>query len=170
MLAGFPSIRQADDDARGLVAAYIATVDEFAPWVVDQACRQWSGDARREGRTLAFPPSAAELWELCGRIAGRFIRERAKLQHALTAITYPSDGKEHARIVMGFDTLREHLAARIEDNKRRPMTPAEARAALERRCAELGVDPAEIDRVPDQPEAMRKLGKEAGRIIRGLRS
>ncbi len=146
MLAGFPSARQAGDDARVVLAAYVTLVDEFPPWAVAEACRRRA--------TGAFPPSAGELREGCLQVVDRYRRERGKLQQALTAQRQPTPAGEKERVSTGFDSLRAEIAAQPAVKKQ--MTPEEARAALVKRCEELGIDPAVIDRVEDRGAPMWK--------------
>jgi hypothetical protein len=156
MLAGFPSNRQAGDEARAVLAAYLLMIGDFPPWAVAEACRQWVVRAKEKGQTLAFPPSAAELREVCGDIVRRYQTERARLTLALAAKARATDPAEHAHVAAGFDAVTAEMRAGRPDRKRE-VTPGEARAALERQCAELGIDPAEIDKVRDQPLSFRKL-------------
>lgn len=158
MLAGYPSVRQSGDDARTLLLAYVTMVEDYAPWAVTEAVRRWQATATGEGRTLAFPPSAAELREACQSVVWRYQAERGKLKQALEAKTQPIPKGEHSRVSAGLDALRDEIAASASDGRRkRPMTQAEATTALEKRCAELGVDPRAIEALPDQPISMRRL-------------
>lgn len=156
MLGGFPSLRQSGDSARALLTSYTVMVEDFPPWAVTTACQHWGESARREGRSLAFPPSAEELREECRRVVRRPTEERGRLTQVLAARTAPALPGERSRVSAGFDALRQEVAATLPPQKR-PPTAAEARANLERTCAELGIDPAEIDRVKDQPLSFRKL-------------
>lgn len=163
MLAGYPSVRQSGDDARTLLLAYVSMVEDFAPWAVTEAVRRWQTTATGEGRTLAFPPSAAELREACQSVVWRYQAERGKLKQALTAKTQPIPKDEHSRVSAGLDDFRAELAASV--NRKTDMTPSQARAALEARCAELGVDPKVIDDIRDQPVTARHVSEGAAKAI-----
>lgn len=154
MLAGFPSNRQTGEEARAVLTAYVTLLDEFPPWLVSEACRRWSrNESQEKYSSLAFPPSAAQLREVCEGIATRFRGERAKLATALAAKTQPLGADEKARVSAGFDKIRGELRAAGVERKREP-TFAEARATFEQRCAELGIDPANVK---EQPNTFRKL-------------
>jgi hypothetical protein len=148
MFAGYPSARQSGDDARTLLIAYLSMVDEFPPWAVSEACRRRAA--------AAFPPSASELREGCSQVVSRYQQERQKLRQALTAKTQPAPPGERERVSAGMDALRSEVAARAGEKRRD--TAAEARAALEKRCADLGIDPAAIDAVPDIKSSARSIG------------
>lgn len=144
MLAGFPSARQAGDDARVVLAAYVTLVDEFPPWAVAEACRRRA--------TGAFPPSAGELREGCLQVVDSYRRERGKLHQVLNAKRQEIPAGETERVSAGFAALRAEIAGQRTVKKQ--MSPEEARAALVKRCEELGIDPAVIDRVEDRGAPM----------------
>ncbi len=146
MLTGFPSVRQTGDDVRVLAASYMAMVDEFPPWAVAEACRRRA--------TGAFPPSAGELREGCLQVVDSYRRERGKLQQVLNAKRQEVPAGETERVSAGVAELRVELAGQRAVKKQ--MTPEEARAALVKRCEELGIDPAVIDRVEDRGAPMWK--------------
>jgi hypothetical protein len=163
MLSGFPSARQSDDDARNMVGAYVDLLGEYPPWAVDEARQWWIANARKDWRSLAFPPSAVEWADGCQRITERFSSEISKLVSALAARGLPPTPKckpEPCLYNPGlgpvggfFDKPRGGTTARFVQ------TESEARTALAARCAELGVDPKAIDAVPDQPLGFRKIMK-----------
>lgn len=150
LLAGFPSARVADGEAKFVIAAYVSALDDMPPWAVKEAAEQWSRG--REGEAPAFAPSSAQLHASAERLVSRFAAELLSIHKLLTARIQPIPADEHARVSEGFDRLRAEL---------RKDAPAAARAAMaksafEARCAELGIDP---NSVPDQPPAMAKIAK-----------
>jgi hypothetical protein len=143
-----------------MLAAYVDLLGEHPPWAVDEARKQWIANARREGQSLAFPPSAVEWVDRCERVTKMFRSEMLDLGMALSAkgLPPPPKGKsEPCRYspdigpVVGFsDKSKGASTARFVQSE------SEARTALAARCAELGVDPKAIDAVPDQPLGFRR--------------
>jgi hypothetical protein len=155
MLTGFPSIRQSGDDARSMVAAYVDLLGGYPPWTVDEARKQWIANARKEGQSLAFPPSAVEWADRCERLANKFHSEATELVNALAAKGLPLPKKDKPgpchydpSIGPGVGFFDKSSGTNTARNLQ---TEGEARTALVARCAELGIDPKAIDAVPNQP-------------------
>ena len=144
MLASYPSARAAGEEARMVIAAYVSSLSDLPPWAVQEAARQWArGKAGSDAP--AFPPSSAQLYASAETSIARFRLERSRIADALQSAEHQPTDSERARVSAGFDDL-------LATFRRTRSKEADARASLEQRCHDLGIDPAAIDAVPDQPE------------------
>lgn len=155
LLAGFPSARAGDEEAKFVIASYVSALDDLPPWAVRVAAEQWSRG--REGEAPAFAPSSAQLHASAERLVSRFAAEQMSLHRLLTARTQPIPEAEHSRVSEGFDRLRAELRKDVPDAAKATV----ARAAFDARCAELGIDP---DSVPDAKPGGERLKMDLMRV------
>lgn len=145
MLASYPSARTVGEEARMVITAYVSSLSDLPPWAVQDAARQWArGKAGSDAP--AFPPSSAQLYASAEANISRLQLERSRIADALQAVEHQPTDTEKARVAEGFDRLRNSLSAR------KTLEQDSARASLEQRCRDLGIDPSVIDTIKDQPE------------------
>lgn len=144
MLASYPSARAGADEARMVIAAYVSNLSDLPPWSVGEAAKQWArGKAGSDAP--AFPPSSAQIYASAEANIARLRLERSRIADALQAIEHQPTELERARVAAGFDRLRDSLSPREK------LEEESARASLEQRCHDLGIDPSVIDTIKDQP-------------------
>ena len=144
MLASYPSARAGADEARMVIAAYVSALSDLPPWSVGEAAKQWArGKAGSDAP--AFPPSSAQLYASAEANISRLRLERSRIADALEAVEHQPSELERARVAAGFDRLRDSLSPR------KKLEGDSARASLEQRCRDLGIDPSVIDTIKDQP-------------------
>jgi hypothetical protein len=145
MLASYPSARTVGEEARMVIAAYVSSLSDLPPWSISDAAKQWArGKAGSDAP--AFPPSSAQLYASAEANISRLRLERSRIADALQAVEHQPTDDERARVAAGFDRLRDSLSPR------KKLERDSARASLEQRCRDLGIDPSAIDAVPNQPE------------------
>jgi hypothetical protein len=80
MLSGWVNAKVADPAAK--VSAYVAALADLPVWAVEQVCHDVAR-GRIEGLDAAFPPSAAQLHQLCEDAVAR-LRKEANDLHAVS--------------------------------------------------------------------------------------
>lgn len=144
MLASYPSARTVGDEARMVIAAYVSSLSDLPPWAVLEAARTWArGKAGSDAP--AFPPSSAQLYASAEATISRLRLERSRIVDALQAIEHQPTDTERERVSTGFDNL-------LTEFGRKRNQQVDSMSALEQRCRDLGIDPAVIDTIKDQPE------------------
>lgn len=129
----FPSTRL-DGNAEETMAAYAADLSGYPLWVIDAACKKVIAGQGEVSR--AFAPSSIELRAICEREYGWARAELAMTRNILDAEIYREPTQEErAKVIAEFQRLVQELKLNedpISKNKSRPLTKAEAEAALER--------------------------------------
>lgn len=133
LMLSFPSARVSGEDARTMLAAYVAALTDLPPWAVNEAARRWTRG--RAGGVKAFPPSSAELHEAANQIVEGFKFEAAMLERMLAGVVETEP----------MPTLSRERRADMHVQVQRAI----AKASLDQRAAAQGLDPkavmAEID-------------------------
>lgn len=85
MMLSIPSGRANGDEARAIVSAYVATLADMPPWVVERAAMRFaSGEVANVNR--AFAPSGAEVRKEADRLLVPYRAEIMRLQQILGGI------------------------------------------------------------------------------------
>lgn len=132
----YPSMRLPDEQLEATMAAYAADLVKYPLWAIDTACKRFI--AGMEDGSKVFVPSSAQLAIACDSALAGFRVELKKLDQVLNADVYrePS-AEERAKVRAEFQKLVEELQLNMDPRDKapersRPMTKAEAEAALER--------------------------------------
>lgn len=132
----FPSTRLPEGQAEAMMAAYAADLSGFPLWAIDAACLAVIGG--RADVSKSFAPSSIELREACVKAMAPVHVEIAELRKVLDAEIYHEPGPdEKARVQAMFRDLVDELKLNVDPRDhvpkaQRPLTRAEAEAALER--------------------------------------
>lgn len=133
LLLTYPNARPTGEEAEILVAAFVMALSDLPPWAVTEAATRWMRGDVPDGINTGFAPSAGDLHKLAREIVMPFWLEQQKLRDMLKAeVVDRTPLKSRPRISQNMPLLESKAA----------------RSALEARCAELGIDPAEIDKLP----------------------
>lgn len=124
--------------------AYLEALENVPAWAVERAVGRFiRGEGGVDTRFAPTPPQVAQEARAAMQPARDDLVKLDRLQRAVSEREAPPE--ERARVAAGFDDL-------LATFRRTRSKEADARESLEQRCHDLGIDPAAIDAVPDQPE------------------
>lgn len=152
--AAFPTQGQSDVPAELRTESYFEALGDLPAWSISEArARIFRGEAALDQRFMPTAPDLRKVALTIVRPLRNDLDDLVRLRDA-TQFATPST-EERKRVADGLESLAVELGA-----KRRASPESEAvraRAALRERAKELGIDPAEVDRLPNAPVSARKL-------------
>lgn len=148
MLSGWVNARVADPAAK--VSAYVAALADLPVWAVEQVCHDVAR-GRIEGLDAAFPPSAAQLHQLCEDAVSRLRKEANDLYAvSIAKLEVHVSDEERRSIGVQMVDLSERLgrgndadeAARLKVKQQQDAAARrQAQQRVRREYAEFGVAP-----------------------------
>jgi hypothetical protein len=125
--------------------AYLEALENVPAWAVERAAGRFiRGEASVDARFAPTPPQVAQEARAAMQPARDDLAKLSRLRDAVADREAPPE--ERARVSAGFDNLLAEFGRKRNEQ-------ADALGALEQRCCDLGIDPAAIDAVPNQPES-----------------
>lgn len=108
MLGGWINARAADPAAK--VAAYVTALADLPCWAVEQVCQDVAR-GRVEGLDPAYPPSAAQLHQLCEEALRRLRKEAADLalMGSVKLLEHQPSAEERVQLRTKLMGLRDRL-------------------------------------------------------------
>lgn len=111
LLAGFGAARATGDEAKVVVAQYVAELKDLPLWTIEAGCHALAR-GQVAGQSLDFPPSTARVRQSCEEFAHKVRSERLELSAALQAKSSPPliDPNMRRQIGAGMRALGESLS------------------------------------------------------------
>jgi hypothetical protein len=89
--------------AAATLAAYLETLSNFTPQIVDEACRAFCRRATR------FAPNAGEIYERCAELADKAVKEQRLRLASQNPVRSEKSPEERARVQAMYQSLMRDI-------------------------------------------------------------